>query len=164
MKKYILVPFDQSQNSTSAAPATVAVTPPDSTSTSSSGDDDDMSTDHVLSALPKNIKNRASNLLREISKSKYISWNDKGELIIGSSAPLAGSNIIDLIKYSQYPFKYYKPPGHKQFSEALHRLHIQTPITIQKGRGIPPGLPAHSKKTRNISQKTPKPTWRWKKM
>jgi len=128
MKKYALVPIDESTNQVPTKK---------------------LSTNQILDSLPKNIRNKVRAILNHINQNgDYIQWNEKGEITIdGESIP--NSQIVDLIKCCFYPYKDFTPEGLEQFKVALSK--INTPQTLIGGGGLkhlqpPPGLPTKKRK------------------
>ena len=91
----------------------------------------------ILSAIPKNFRNRARALLNHImaDPQHIIQWNDKGELIMKGSI-IAGSHITDLLKNSQRKYRHLQPIGQKEFRERLKELNIHLGLM----ESAPPGI------------------------
>ena len=110
--------------------------------------------------MPKNIKNKASLLLNSIKRSGNLEWNIKGEIIIPGQEPIVGSHIIDLIKFTLFPYKHFIPIGLDQFQRTLRDINVPQSLLIQKGGGLPPpGIPANTKPRPAIEK-----VWSWHKL
>ena len=160
MKKYILVPYEESMKEESHRPNTHAAQQESIVHSSTS-----LSNAQVLSNIPRHLKAGASRLLNQLLQSKLLSWNDKGEIIIEDRKAIEGSDISSLLKFSQLPFDNFKPTGYLQFANLLSSLGLHTRGRSKKsqiGHGIPPGLPNSKYKIRTLGQKSTKPAWRWK--
>lgn len=93
--------------------------------------------DVILSAIPKNFRNRAKALLNHImaDPQQGLRWNNHGELIYkGKVVP--GSHITDLLKNSQRQYKHLKLTGLEEFRNGLKDLNI--PIGLMEYG--PPGI------------------------
>ena len=114
----------------------------------------------ILSAIPPSYRNKARTLLDCIIRSSQLSWNDRGEIIQGEHT-VQDSHIIDLLKYTLYPYKSFTPIGFEQFNSVLQAINIPRSLITQTGKGFlpPPGLPAVRKKTSEN-----KKIWVWHKM
>ena len=116
---------------------------------------------HILSAIPVTYRNKARTLLDCITRSSQLTWNERGEITLGGHT-IQGSHIIDLLKYTLYPYKHFTPVGFDQFQSTLAEINIpRSLITQQTGRGQllpPPGLPRLEKKA------IKKSAWVWHKM
>ena len=77
----------------------------------------------ILHVIPKTLKNKASSLLDRISNTRGISWNDKGELVVGDQA-IEGSDIVDLVDDIVRTRKREPPRGWQEFADALADLNL----------------------------------------
>ena len=86
--------------------------------------------DVILSAIPKNYRNRARSLLNHImaDPQRRLRWNGRGELIYGG-ARIPGSHITDLLKHSQRPYQHRQPIGQSEFVRGLKELNIPAGLT-----------------------------------
>jgi hypothetical protein len=119
-----------------------------------------LSTDIVMSAIPRPYRQRVNAILLHIEKDpgKVLSWNDRGELRYrGETIP--GSHVTDLLKDSQYAYRNLTPLGRKEFYEGLRELNVpQSLIGNERRRGDrPPGIPVHKGTVSKSS--VPKKTW-----
>lgn len=144
MKKYILTPFEEDP----------------STSDQHQEENQGISSEEILQCLPKSIKNKGKILLQCINRSNMIQWNAKGEIVISNQEPITGSHIVDLIKYTLFPYKHFIPVGYEQFHQVLRDINIPQSLMIQKGGGLPPpGLPDTRNQRPAVEQ-----TWKWHKL
>ena len=153
MKKYMLVPVTEEQNQ-QVASQQQQVLPPQQQAGLSQLD--------VLSAVPVSYRNKARTLLDCIIKSSQLTWNDRGEIVLGDDT-VHGSHIIDLLKYTLHPYKHFTPVGVEQFNDTLRSINVPRSLINQSGRGAllpPPGLP-DKKPTIKTRNKSP---WAWHKM
>lgn len=82
-----------------------------------------LSVDDILTAIPKQNRREAAAILQHIQRSKDISWNSKGELIIhGEVQPR--THILDLLKDSFYQYKNWRPEGIESFYQALAESNL----------------------------------------
>lgn len=143
MKKYILTPVEDQNAQVSESQQRNGIT-----------------NEEILQCMPKNIKNKASLLLNTINRSKNLEWNSKGEIVIAGEEPIPGSHIIDLIKFTLFPYKHFIPIGLEQFQQSLQNINIPQSLLIQKGRGLPPpGIPANTKPRPAVEK-----AWTWHKL
>ena len=115
----------------------------------------------ILSAIPASYRNKARTLLDYIIKSKQLTWNERGEIMLDQHT-VHGSHIVDLLKYTLFPYKHFTPLGIDQFRSALQAINIPRSLTTQTGAGQilpPPGLPALGEDSKNKSS-----AWVWHKM
>ena len=93
----------------------------------------------ILSAIPKNYKNRARALMNHIAADpqQRIQWNERGELIYHGKV-ISGSHITDLLKNSQRQYRHLQPVGYQEFQDGLKELNV--PIGLMEARPGPPGL------------------------
>ena len=100
----------------------------------------------ILSAIPKNYRNRARALLNHITADpqQRLQWNDQGELIYHDNV-IHGSHITDLVKNSQRQYKHSQPVGLTEFQDGLRQLNI--PIGLLETRSGPPGVRVATDKT-----------------
>ena len=118
-----------------------------------------ISQEDILSAIPSSYRNKARTLLDYVIKNSQLSWNERGEIVLGDGT-IQGSHIIDLLKYSLYPYKHFTPVGFDQFKSTLQAINTPRSLSRQTGAGQllpPPGLPARGKEKH-------KSTWVWHKM
>ncbi len=94
--------------------------------------------DVILSAIPKNFRNRAKSLLNNImtDPQHILRWNGRGEIIYNGII-VPGSHITDLLNNSQKGYKHLKPIGQHEFREGLRELNISLGL-LESG---PPGVP-----------------------
>ena len=95
----------------------------------------------ILSAIPKNYRNRATSLLNHIDADpqQRLQWNGRGELIY-KSRTIHGSHITDLIKNSQRPYV-QQPVGEEEFRKGLKELNIPVGLlTVSTAPKIQPKL------------------------
>ena len=145
MKKYILTPIEDA---------------PEGDHPQQQGQSLGISSEEILQCLPKSIKNKGNILLQSIIRSRMMQWNEKGEIILSNQEPILGSHIIDLIKYTLFPYKHFIPVGYNQFHQVLRDINIPQSLMIQKGSGLPPpGLPDSRKLRPAVEQ-----TWQWHKL
>ena len=92
----------------------------------------------ILSAIPKNFRNRAKSILNNImtDPQHILRWNGRGEIIYNGFT-VSGSHITDLLKNSQKSYKHLKPIGQHEFREGLRELNI--PLELLES--APPGVP-----------------------
>lgn len=77
----------------------------------------------ILQAIPKMYRNKAAAIVRHISNSDILQWNDKGEIIYqGQRVP--HSHITDLLRDSQREYKDQNLTGITEFYQALAELNI----------------------------------------
>ena len=93
----------------------------------------------ILSAIPKNYKNRVGTLLNHISADpeQRLQWTKRGELIYHGSV-IPGSHITDLLKSSQREYKHSPLVGQQQFETALKQMNV--PTGLLESRPGPPGI------------------------
>ena len=93
----------------------------------------------ILSAIPKNFRNRARALLNHITADpqRRLQWNDRGELVYHGEV-VNGSHITDLLKNSQRQYKHSQPMGQQQFQNGLKELNI--PTGLMETKPGPPGV------------------------
>ena len=116
-----------------------------------------LTSDVILSYLPKNIQRKSNALLCEIEKSADIDWNDSGLVIIDSQP--TSSHICDLLHFANCSNKREPQGARALFSKLAHlpaTLISNPKARIQHG-GIPPGIP-------NKEPKSSMTSWRrmWK--
>lgn len=79
--------------------------------------------DTILLAIPKQGRRDASAILHHIQNSTDISWNSRGEVIVqGSTIP--NTHIADLLKFSLFHYKTWKPVGITEFYRALAQSNL----------------------------------------
>lgn len=77
-----------------------------------------LSVDTILLGIPKQGRRDATAILHHIQNSSDISWNSRGELVLHGSV-IPNTHIADLIKYSLFHYKSWKPSGVGEFYRAL---------------------------------------------
>lgn len=77
----------------------------------------------IVSTLPATFKKKAEALLRILSTSDEVDWDDKGLVTIKGEI-LPSSNIIDLVHDTLRPRKAANPPGRVQFSEYIKDRNV----------------------------------------
>jgi len=94
--------------------------------------------DVILSAIPKNFRNRAKSLLTHImaDTAHTLQWNERGELLYRGTL-IPGSHITDLLKNSQRHYRHLQPIGQKEFRKGLQELNVPLGL-LETG---PPGIP-----------------------
>lgn len=106
--------------------------------------------DDILRGIPKQGRRDASAILHHIQNSPDISWNARGELVLGGSV-LANTHMTDLLKFSLFQYKTWEPAGVTAFYRALAASNIPTGlIRNPKSRSLlessktqqPPGIRA----------------------
>ena len=92
----------------------------------------------ILSAIPKNYRNRARALVNHITADpqQTLQWNERGEIIYHGKV-IPGSHITDLLKNSQRQYRHLQPAGYREFQDGLKELNI--PIGLMDARPGPPG-------------------------
>lgn len=165
MKKYVLIPLDESLSQDIEVPNACA-TPINTTSSSYKPDSSDspiekLSIDNILISIPKNVKHKAKAILTHIqNNSEKIDWNERGEILINNTK-IDGSHIIDLIKCSLLPYKNLHPIGSREFHTSLKESNIPQTLIIQSGKGLPPpGIPIKN----SINTKNSRLKWVWQKI
>ena len=91
----------------------------------------------LLTYMPKNIKNKAAQLIEYIKRTPVLSWNDRLNLIYKGRI-IPGSNIVDLIRAASYKYKDFNPPGQDEFHRALREQNV--PETLLRSRAVPDSL------------------------
>ena len=79
---------------------------------------DSLTSEDILKAIPEVHRKKARAILHFVSKDPSLSWNDKGELVLGNQA-IDGSRIVDLLKYSQNGEDSSVPKGYDEFHKGL---------------------------------------------
>ena len=138
MKKYVLVPVNQHDTEHQQLQP-------------------GMSQEDILSSIPVSYRNKARTLLNCIINSSQLTWNKRGEIMQGEQT-VHGSHIIDLLKYTLYPYKHFMPVGFDQFNSTLQAINIPRSLIQQSGCGVlpPPGVPGIGVKNNS--------KWVWHKM
>lgn len=90
--------------------------------------------DEVIRLLPRNIKHNGGIILTYMNKDPDINWDKDLQLVVKGNI-IKGSNLIDLIKSTQYLYKTFIPLGAKDFNKALSKYNLpQTCIKIKNNR------------------------------
>lgn len=119
----------------------------------SGGGEQSLSADSILIGIPKQGRRDAAAILHHIQNSPGISWNLRGEIVLDGT-PVENSHITDLLKYSLFHYKTWKPVGVEEFYHALADSNLPTGlIRSQSSRSLlekiktsqPPGI--RTKKT-----------------
>ena len=77
----------------------------------------------IIQSAPKNLRHKASVLLRRLKQDDNIAWNDKGELVYkGDVVP--NTHIHDLIQDVLRKCKTHVPVGWQTFARALRESNI----------------------------------------
>ncbi len=77
-----------------------------------------LSIDTILLGIPKIGRRDATAILHHIQNSSDISWNLRGELTLHGTA-IPNTHIADLLKFSLFQYKSWKPTGLTEFYRAL---------------------------------------------
>ena len=139
-QKMMLVPVENYQEG--ASPSTTTTTTTTATATAGSQENiprNRLDMEVIISAIPKNYKNRARALLNHITADpqQRLQWNARGELIFHGNV-IHGSHITDLVKNSQRQYKHAQPTGLVEFQDGLKQLNI--PMGLLETRPGPPGV------------------------
>ena len=113
-------------------------------------EDPSLSVDSILLGIPKQGRRDASAILHHIENSPDISWNSRGEVMIrGDTIPR--SHIADLVKFSLFQYKTWKPVGVTEFYRVLAETNLPAGLIrnlknrelLEKFKTVqPPGIPA----------------------
>ena len=103
----------------------------------------------ILSAVPKNYRNRARSLLNHImaDPQQRLQWNGRGE-IIHRGKVIHNSHITDLLKNSQRKYRHLRPVGQAEFIDVLKELNI--PLGLMDMTEGPPGIPARMESQKDL--------------
>jgi len=96
---------------------------------SNAHDIDYTSTDDIVNKLTTRQKKSSLDLITKFYKSGQLAWNSSGEIILpGSSVPIRGSNIRELLWYHSIPNKTNTPTpkGYNEFVKAIGRMRQTT--------------------------------------
>lgn len=77
-----------------------------------------LSMDTILLGIPKQGRRDAGAILHHIQNSSDISWNTRGELVLHGTV-IPNSHIADLLKFSLFQYKSWKPTAITEFYRAL---------------------------------------------
>jgi len=100
---------------------------------------DVLEADVILSAIPKNYRDRVRALLNHINADpeQRLQWNELGELIYHGRV-IPGSHITDLLKHSQRQNVHSPPVGQQEFRTGLQEMNV--PVGLMEFRPGPPGI------------------------
>ena len=77
----------------------------------------------IIQSAPKNLRHKASVLLRRLKQDDNIAWNDKGELVYKGDV-VSNTHIHDLIQDVLRKRKTHIPVGWQTFARALRESNI----------------------------------------
>lgn len=143
------------------------------TTTTSPTPDKGMLEQDILASVPPSLRRRAGLLLHRVKLSRYIGWNDRGELVLNGKA-IPDTNMIDLINDALRERQQFQPPGRALFAEGLKALNIprdwvrnkawwsepstDTPLQVPIKTGLEtPQRPRRTQPRTLMSSKTPSP-------
>ena len=90
-----------------------------------------LSIDTILLGIPKLGRRDATAILHHIQNSSDISWNSRGELTVHGTV-VANSHIADLLKFSLFQYKSWKPAALTEFYRALADSNL--PVGLIRNR------------------------------
>lgn len=79
----------------------------------------------LLTSVPKQTRRDAAAILNHLRKSPHLSWNEKGELMVGSSV-VPHTHVSDLLKDAFYSYKHWTPEGLETFYRELAKSNLPT--------------------------------------
>lgn len=96
--------------------------------------------DDIIEALPKSFKNKGRMLLSHIKRTKNITADDQGQVVVNGKT-IEGSNITDLVFDYVRPRKGWGPTGWKEFGKALKQTNVPREAIVNTTRWHQVDLP-----------------------
>jgi hypothetical protein len=146
MRKHILIPLDKYRSlmqracpPQEGAVATSTVEYDDDSVTDSAPDsvpDMGLSTEHILTVIPKHAQNRARALVDILRP--HLQWNDRGEILVRDE-PIQNSHIADLVKYTVVRhLSRQLPIGGREYAAVLASINIPRTLVVNERLPIEP--------------------------